>query len=75
MAICPHCSGEHSSVEESGLRMHKFSDRWISCSAGAEEAGKEKPLAPMRSDLLRLVLASSLVLIRTIVTRMPAHSR
>ena len=29
MAICPYCFGEHSSVEELGLRMHKFSDRWF----------------------------------------------
>ena len=73
MAICSHCSGGHSSVEESGLRMHKFSDRWISCST--EEAVKDDSLGPMRADLLRMVLASSLVVIRTLITRMPAHFR
>lgn len=75
MAICPYCSGGHSSAHELGLRMHKFSDRWVSCCAGTEKPGKDESPAPMRADLLRIVLASALVLMRTVVSRMPPHFR
>ena len=58
MAICPHCGEGHSYVEELGLRMHKFSDRWFSCSAGTKEP--DESLRPMRPDLLGVVLATLL---------------
>ena len=75
MAICLYCREGHSCVEELGLRMHKFSDRWVSCCAGTEEPGKDESPAPMRADLLKAVLATALVLIRTLVSRMPIHFR
>jgi len=75
MALCPYCCGGHSYVEELGLRMRKFSDRWASCCAGTEEPGKDESPAPMRADLLRSVVAIALVLIRTLVSRMPTHFR
>jgi hypothetical protein len=75
MAVCQYCSGGHLSVEEAGLRMHKFSDRWVSCCAGTEEQGTDKSPASMRADLLRLVSAGALVAMRTWVARMPTHFR
>ncbi len=75
MAICPHCGEGHSCVEELGLRMHKFSDRWVSCCGGAEEPGKDESLRPKRADLLRAMLATALVLIRISASRMPIHFR
>jgi len=62
-------------VEELGLRMHKFSDRWISCFAGTEEPVKVESRAPMRTDFMRIVLACALVLIRTVVFQLPIHFR
>lgn len=73
MAVCPHCTNGHPFVEELGLRMHKFSDHWISCNGEIEAPGKEQLL--LRATLLRVVLSSSFVLIRTVLTRMPVHFR
>lgn len=73
MAICPHCGEGRSCVEELGLRMHKFSDRWVSCCAGTEEPRKDESYRRMRAELLRPVLATALVVIRTLVSRMPIH--
>jgi hypothetical protein len=73
MAICPYCGEGNSCVEELGLRMHKFSDRWVSCCAGTEAPGKDESYRRMRADLLRAMLATALVLTRTIVCRMPIH--
>jgi|GEM_PF-3646631 len=73
MANCPYCCGGHSSVDELGLRMHKFPDRWVSCCAGTEEQCKDESPALMRAELLRRVLTIALLLIRTLVPRMPTH--
>jgi hypothetical protein len=73
MATCPYCSEGHSSVEESGLKLHKFTDRWISCSAGPQELNNDRETGRVRADLMRIVLTTAPLLIRTLITRMPMH--
>src|ERR1700757_2319835 len=75
MAICPYCRGGYSSVDELGLKMHKFSDRWIPCCNGTEKPHEDEFSPPMRADSLRILSASVLVLIRTLVSRMPTQFR
>lgn len=37
MTDCPYCSAGARPVEVEGLRIHTFSDRWISCIRGTPE--------------------------------------
>lgn len=39
-------------MEEVGLRMHKYSDRWVSCRGGTEEPVKDESSRPIRADVL-----------------------
>jgi hypothetical protein len=73
MATCPYCSEGNSYVEESGLKLHKFTDRWISCSAGAQEPSQDRAADSVRADLMKIVLTTAPLLIRTLITRMPMH--
>lgn len=62
-------------MEEVGLRMHKYSDRWVSCRGGTEEPVKDESSRPIRADVLRAVLATALMLIQTLVSRIPIRLR
>jgi len=37
MLSCPYCVVEKPAFEIEGLRLHKFSDRWIACEPSTEE--------------------------------------
>lgn len=37
MPVCPYCGEDRAAIEILGFRLHKFADRWISCSSENQE--------------------------------------
>jgi hypothetical protein len=78
---CPHCNADNYPTEVSGLRIHMFSDRLILCTGRVPEQPhtnpeqKRSPFFFLTTPLARFIFASSLFLLRAVISRLPIHFR